>query len=64
MPSLRINKKRFCNLLKIKNKHKYCFNVYKIENAVFEYEPDHEEGTNFDFYLTLDDGKRISFECK
>ena len=37
---------------------------YKIENAVFEYEPDHEEGTNFDFYLILDDGKRISFECK
>ena len=37
---------------------------YKIENAVFEYEPDHEEGTNFDFYLILEDGKRISFECK
>ena len=36
----------------------------KIENAVFEYEPDHEEGTNFDFYLILDNGKKISFECK
>lgn len=32
---------------------------YKIENAVFEYEPDHEEGTNFDFYLILDDGKKF-----
>lgn len=36
----------------------------KINSAVFEYEPKSSEGTNFDFYLILTSGKRISFEIK
>lgn len=36
----------------------------KIESAAFEYEPCVKEGTNFDFYLVLTGGKRISFEIK
>ncbi|MGH0037120.1 MAG: PGN_0703 family putative restriction endonuclease [Myxococcota bacterium] len=30
----------------------------------FEYEPDPEEGTNFDFYLNLQDGREAFFEIK
>lgn len=36
----------------------------KIVSATFEYEPCEKEGTNFDFYLVLTGGKRISFEIK
>lgn len=36
----------------------------KIECAVFEYEPDAKERTNFDFYLILDNKAHISFEIK
>ena len=35
-----------------------------INNAVFEYELDKKERTNFDFYLVLDNKTRISFEIK
>ena len=33
-------------------------------DAIFEYEPYSAEGTNFDFYLSLSDGRRISWEIK
>lgn len=33
-------------------------------DAIFEYEPDSAEGTNFDFYLSLSNGRRISWEIK
>lgn len=36
----------------------------EMESAAFEYEPCSEERTNFDFYLVLKSGKRISFEIK
>lgn len=36
----------------------------KIEAAAVEYEPNHCERTNFDFYILLTNGKHISFECK
>lgn len=35
-----------------------------IQAAAFEYEPNAKERTNFDFYLVLTSGKRISFEIK
>lgn len=35
-----------------------------IKDAVFEYEPDKSEGTNFDFYIGLTDGRKISMEIK
>lgn len=35
-----------------------------VKNAVFEYEPDALERTNFDFYLELSNGQKISFEVK
>ena len=36
----------------------------KFSNAVFEYIPYAKEGTNFDFYLKLDNGKQITWEIK
>jgi hypothetical protein len=36
----------------------------KIAEAIFEYEPNSDEGTNFDFYLTLTSNIRLSFEIK
>ena len=36
----------------------------KIKAAVFEYEPYAKERTNFDFYMVLLSGERISFEVK
>lgn len=36
----------------------------EIANAILEYEPDPAEGTNFDFFLILTDGRHISFEIK
>lgn len=36
----------------------------EIANAILEYEPDSAEGTNFDFYLRLTDGRHVSFEIK
>ncbi|QFJ53423.1 PGN_0703 family putative restriction endonuclease [Pseudobutyrivibrio xylanivorans] len=36
----------------------------QIENATFEFEPCHKEGTNFDFYMEMEDGSHISFEIK
>ena len=36
----------------------------EIDCAIFEYEPDEKEGTNFDFYLVLKDNTHISFEIK
>ena len=36
----------------------------KIKNAGFEYEPDHIEGTNFDFYMEMENGSHLSFEIK
>lgn len=35
-----------------------------ITDAIFEYEPNGEEKTNFDFYMGLGDGSHISFEIK
>jgi len=35
-----------------------------IKDAIFEYEPDRAERTNFDFYIGLDDGRKISMEIK
>lgn len=35
-----------------------------IRNAIFEYEPDSIEKTNFDFYLELSNNHSISFEIK
>ena len=35
-----------------------------IKDAVFEYEPDKSEGTNFDFYIGLTNGRKISMEIK
>lgn len=35
-----------------------------ITDAIFEYEPDRDEGTNFDFFLKLSDGRNISWEVK
>lgn len=35
-----------------------------IKAAIFEYVKDREEGTNFDFYIKLNDGRNISFEIK
>ncbi len=35
-----------------------------IINAIFEYEPDRKERTNFDFYMIMSDSQRISFEIK
>lgn len=35
-----------------------------IKCAVFEYEPDKKERTNFDFYMVLGDGSKISMEIK
>lgn len=39
-------------------------NEKNIVRAIFEYEPDGKEGTNFDFYMIFDDDTRISFEIK
>ncbi|MDO4203600.1 MAG: hypothetical protein Q4D07_03745 [Selenomonadaceae bacterium] len=36
----------------------------KIKYAVFEYEPDSAEGTNFDFYMVMDDETCVSMEIK
>lgn len=36
----------------------------KFTDAVFEYIPDANEGTNFDFYLKTDNGKQITWEIK
>lgn len=36
----------------------------QIEAAVFEYEPCHKERTNFDFFILLHSGVKISFEIK
>lgn len=36
----------------------------EIKNAVFEYEPDPVEKTNYDFFLELNDGIRIFIEVK
>lgn len=36
----------------------------QIEAAVFEYEPRKEEKTNFDFFISLHSGVKISFEIK
>lgn len=36
----------------------------QIKTAIFEYEPDSAERTNFDFYMELVSGIRISFEIK
>lgn len=36
----------------------------KIKYAVFEYEPDSKEKTNFDFFLVLDNSVHVSFEIK
>lgn len=36
----------------------------EIDCAIFEYEPDEKEGTNFDFYLILKDSTHVSFEIK
>lgn len=36
----------------------------KIEYAIFEYEPDSKERTNFDFYMVMSDGSRVSMEIK
>ena len=36
----------------------------KIKAAIFEYEPSPKERTNFDFYMVLLSGKKISFEVK
>jgi hypothetical protein len=35
-----------------------------IKEAVFEYVPYYREGTNFDFYLVLNDGSHVSMEIK
>ena len=35
-----------------------------ITNAIFEYVPDKNENTNFDFYMILSNGQHISFEIK
>lgn len=35
-----------------------------IKCAVFEYEPDKNEGTNFDFYMALEDGSKVFMEIK
>lgn len=37
---------------------------HKFTDAVFEYIPCTTEGTNFDFYLKLDNGKQITWEIK
>jgi len=37
---------------------------YKFTDAVFEYIPCTKEGTNFDFYLKLDNDKQITWEIK
>ena len=36
----------------------------EITDAIFEYVPDSEEMTSFDFYLVMGDGSHISFEIK
>lgn len=36
----------------------------EFTDAVFEYIPDAKEGTNFDFYLKLKNGKQITWEIK
>lgn len=36
----------------------------KIKCATFEYEPDANERTNFDFYMIMDDGTKVSMEIK
>lgn len=36
----------------------------EFSDAIFEYEPDPKEKTNFDFYLKLSDGRSISWEIK
>ena len=39
-------------------------NEEKIMDATLEYEPNRKERTNFDFFLQLTSGRRISFEVK
>lgn len=39
-------------------------NAENIDYAIFEYEPNPKERTNFDFYMILEDGTHISFEIK
>lgn len=36
----------------------------EIESAAFEYEPRSDERTNFDFYIVMKSGQKISFEIK
>ena len=36
----------------------------RFSDAVFEYIPNIKEGTNFDFYLKLDNGKQLTWEIK
>ena len=36
----------------------------KIKYAIFEYVPESKEGTNFDFYVILDNNSCVSFEVK
>lgn len=36
----------------------------EIESAIFEYEPNSKERTNFDFYMVMSDGSRVSMEIK
>lgn len=36
----------------------------QIKDAIFEYEPDPKEKTNFDFYMILENGVRVSIEVK
>lgn len=36
----------------------------EVDCATFEYEPDSKERTNFDFYMVMNDGSRVSMEIK
>ena len=51
-------------LLSLLRKNGVVIHSDRISNAIFEYEPDPDERTNFDFYMVMEDGQRISMEIK